>query len=78
LEYRILRPDGEIRTVFTLGALLIKDQKGKPLKLIGVTQDITAQKQLDRELKQALDKVQSLRSYPDKPVGKKKKTKRKK
>ncbi len=51
LEYRICRPDGEVRHVFTPGARLVANTAGNPAKLIGVTQDITERRHTDRELK---------------------------
>ncbi|WP_158870169.1 PAS domain S-box protein [Maribellus comscasis] len=42
-EYRIIRPDGEVRTILT-SAEVIKNEDNQPVKLIGVVQDITESK----------------------------------
>ncbi len=51
-EYRILRPDGEVRTVWGHGAV-VRDAGGRPLKLIGTVQDITERRVLEEQLRQA-------------------------
>ena len=48
-EGRINRPDGVTRWMRTFGIVLFDDKK-VPLKLIGVTQDITEQKEFEEEL----------------------------
>lgn len=51
LEYegRIIRPDGAVRWMRTLGTILLNENL-EPQKLVGVTQDITEQKQFEEEL----------------------------
>lgn len=58
-EFRIIRPDGEIRWVYNLGRATYADS-GKPLRMIGIVQDITerkraeeAQATLEEQLRQA-------------------------
>ncbi len=53
LEYRIIRTDGEMRTVVTHGAVLIRDADGNPTELIGVTQDITERKHIEKALQES-------------------------
>lgn len=48
-EGRIVQPDGNIRWMRTLGIVLF-DKDQQPQKLIGVTQDITEQKEFEYEL----------------------------
>jgi diguanylate cyclase (GGDEF)-like protein/PAS domain S-box-containing protein len=48
-EFRIIRPDGEIRWIKSHATNTYDDQ-GNSLKLIGVNQDITERKQADRKL----------------------------
>ncbi|MFH1374327.1 MAG: PAS domain S-box protein [bacterium] len=60
LEYRIVKPDGEVRTVFTPGAHLVRDDKGEVVKVVGVTLDITERKQAEEALKNERDFVHSL------------------
>lgn len=51
LEHRIIRRDGEIRTI-AVRINIIKDTTGKVLKWYGANQDITERKQFEEELKQ--------------------------
>jgi PAS domain S-box-containing protein len=48
-EGRIIRPDGAVRWMRTLGTILLNENL-EPQKLVGVTQDITEQKQFEEEL----------------------------
>ncbi len=52
LEYRILRPDGEIRWVRSR-CRLIYDYHQHPLRMDGIVTDITAKKQAEQALKQS-------------------------
>jgi PAS domain S-box-containing protein len=49
LEHRILRPDHEIRIVRGHGRVIL-DPSGKPVRMIGVSQDITEQKRMEERL----------------------------
>jgi PAS domain S-box-containing protein len=51
IEHRIVRPDGEVRWVLER-AKVDRDQTGTPLRMIGVTQDIT-------ELRRATDQLRA-------------------
>ena len=48
-EHRIVLPDGEIRWVHSRGRLS-RDDRGQPLRLMGVCQDVTAQKTTEETL----------------------------
>ena len=48
-EFRILRPDGEVRHLRAAG-LVIRDPAGHPLRMIGINWDITAQRQAERQV----------------------------
>jgi PAS domain S-box-containing protein len=48
-EERIVRPDGTIRVLVTKGEV-IKDEKGRPVRLMGICQDITEFRQAQRLL----------------------------
>ena len=50
MEYRIVRPNGEIRWVYNR-ASLIRDSSGKAVRFDGITNDITDRIQLEEELK---------------------------
>ena len=47
--YRILRPDGAVRWIRDR-AFPVKDQDGKPYRIVGLAEDITEEKQLDEKL----------------------------
>lgn len=48
LEFRIVRPDGERRQVRSRGRVH-RDENGEPARVVGITQDITEQKQAEEE-----------------------------
>ncbi len=50
LEYRVVRPDGSIRTVHSQGDMTW-DESGGPLRQFGVLQDITELRQTENELR---------------------------
>ncbi len=52
VEYRVIRPDQSICHVITHG-LLLKDKDGKPERIIGITEDITSQKQAEQTLRES-------------------------
>jgi PAS domain S-box-containing protein len=63
-EFRILHPDGSIRHVKADG-IVLRDQAGKPLRMIGINRDITAQKVAEtehRNLEQQIQQNQKLES----------------
>lgn len=49
-EHRIVRPDGELRVVHSLGDLK-KDSSGRPYQMFGTTQDITDRKLAEQALR---------------------------
>src|SRR6201993_3550658 len=50
-EHRIVRPNGELRLVHSLGDLR-KDSSGRPYQMFGTTQDITERKRAEEALQQ--------------------------
>jgi PAS domain S-box-containing protein len=52
LEYRVLRPSGEIRTVHSTGDVT-RDASGKPYRMFGTVQDITERKRAEEELQRS-------------------------
>jgi PAS domain S-box-containing protein len=59
IEYRIVRPDGEVRTIHAVGDV-IRDAPGRAHRAFGVVQDITERKGAEDELrkqKEVLHKV---------------------
>jgi PAS domain S-box-containing protein len=52
LEQRIVRPNGEVRVLATRGELA-RDEQGRPVRLIGVCQDVTEQRHSEEQLAEA-------------------------
>lgn len=50
LDYRIVRPDGVERIVHQQ-AEVIRDQLGRPIKALGITQDVTEQREMEAQLR---------------------------
>ncbi len=50
IEHRIIRPDGSVRFIHSLGQIVFTEQ-GKPIRMIGTGQDITESKLAEEELK---------------------------
>lgn len=59
LEYRFLHQDGSYRWVYDQGKV-VWDETGNPLELVGYWADITSRKQLEQELRVALEKEKEL------------------
>ena len=52
VEHRIVRPDGEVRWVHGLGDAL-RDESGRPVRIVGTVQDITERRHLEDQLRQS-------------------------
>ncbi len=48
-EFRIIRPDGELRTIWGVPGNLIRDEAGNPFKISGIVHDVTERKKLEIE-----------------------------
>jgi two-component system, cell cycle sensor histidine kinase and response regulator CckA len=62
MEYRLVRPDGNIRYVRSI-VEAIKDDLGTPIRIVGATQDITEQveaRELLRESEECLNRAEQL------------------
>jgi PAS domain S-box-containing protein len=65
LDYRILRPDGEVRWLRTRG-FPIRDEDGEVYRLAGVTEDVTDRKRAAEELRRSEARTRALlRAMPD-------------
>jgi len=60
LDYRILRSDGSIRTVWAEAGELGRDEAGRPSLLSGIVQDITERKQMEEDLRASLAEKETL------------------
>jgi len=59
IEHRIIWPDGTIRWVFERGDV-IRDKKDKPIRMLGVVQDITDKKDMENKLKQKKEDLEKI------------------
>lgn len=57
IEHRVIRPDGEERTVHEFGEVE-RDDTGAPIFMSGTVQDITRRKQADLALREARDRLE--------------------
>ncbi len=62
LEHRIVRPDGTIRNVREYSEIEFDETSGQPLRMLGVVQDITEQKQADAALQETRDRLNAVLS----------------
>jgi two-component system, cell cycle sensor histidine kinase and response regulator CckA len=56
VEYRIVRPDGEVRWLSTSG-FPVRDGSGAIVRIAGITEDITSQKEAHRALKTSEERL---------------------
>lgn len=61
-EFRVAKPDGTI-VVLKADGDVIRDDAGNPLRMIGVNQDITANKQMEQRILESETKYKSLFQY---------------
>jgi two-component system sensor histidine kinase UhpB len=58
-EFRIIRPDGQIRWLFTQGKIF-RDQHGQAVRLLGVVQDVTERKRAEEEVRAGRERLLAL------------------
>jgi PAS domain S-box-containing protein len=59
-EYRIIRPDGSVRWIYAKGST-IRDESGRPVRMIGINMDMTDRKQAEAERERLLAEEKRLR-----------------
>jgi PAS domain S-box-containing protein len=59
IEYRVVRPDGAIAWLEARGRL-VADERGQPVRIAGVSMDITPRKLAEDELRRTKDRVSSI------------------
>ena len=52
MEFRLLHPDGTVKTI-KANALVVRDQAGRPLRMVGLNRDVTEQRDLEARLLQS-------------------------
>ncbi|MBV6393967.1 MAG: hypothetical protein KPEEDBHJ_03212 [Anaerolineales bacterium] len=60
MDHRILLPDGSVKFVHEQ-AVVVRDEAGKPARLIGISQDITERKQAEKNLQRQFSHLGALR-----------------
>jgi PAS domain S-box-containing protein len=58
-EHRIVRPDGEVRTIFGRGEVF-RDATGAAIRAAGTGQDITEKKRMEQDLRQSEERFRNL------------------
>lgn len=59
VEYRIVQPNGEVRTIHCCGEVL-RDDKGTPCRMSGSVQDITERKRMEEAVRESEDRYRTL------------------
>ena len=59
VDYRIIRPDGDLRAVHTQYEA-VRDEEGRPKRLIGTVQDVTERRQAERARREAEQRYRTL------------------
>jgi PAS domain S-box-containing protein len=59
VDYRIRRRGGEARIVHAIGSV-VSDELGTPIRMFGATQDVTARKRAEEELKATSEQLRAL------------------
>ncbi len=59
-EYRVRAEDNSWKWVFDRGKVIIRDKKGKPVRMAGIVSDITERKEFKLKLKESEERFESL------------------
>ena len=58
-EYRIIRPDGQVRWIFGRGKV-VRDASGKPVRCSGIDIDVTDRRQVEEALRESEERYRTL------------------
>ena len=61
IEHRIVWPDGTVRWVQETGDVM-RDSNGEPVRMLGIVQDVTDRKRIERALQQATEEARAARA----------------
>ena len=60
VEFRIVQPDGSMRWIHERGVLAV-DDRGEPIRVSGISTDVTDRKKAEQELQRAFAEIQALK-----------------
>ena len=58
-EFRVLRPDGEVRWILRKGMAVTCDERGRPVRLAGISIDITGRKDAEAALREVTEGLET-------------------
>jgi len=67
IEYRIVRSDKKIRWIAAIGDV-IRNAEGKPVRMLGIVQDVTDRKDAEASLRETRDYLENLLNYANAPI----------
>lgn len=67
VERRIVLPDGNCRWIASIGDV-VRDKQGKPLRMFGIAQDVTARKQAEQALRESEGELRRHRDHLEEMV----------
>lgn len=59
-EFRMLSKDGGVRWIYSRGKVIVRDESGRALRMVGTHVDITDRKQIEEELKRNVEEKEIL------------------
>ncbi|HSH95281.1 MAG TPA: PAS domain S-box protein, partial [Roseimicrobium sp.] len=60
IVHRLVRPSGDVRTVHEIGRIFFEPETWKPLKIVGMTQDVTERYAAEQALRTSLEEFRTL------------------
>ena len=64
-EFRIVRPDGEVR-ILKGSAVVVRDEDGRPIRMTGINYDVTEQRRMEKALRESEEVYRAaFRTSPD-------------
>jgi len=63
IEHRVVLPGGEVRFVQEQAKMVVDEQSGRPLKMVGTVHDITARRKVEEELRHSEEQFRSAMQF---------------